>query len=57
MQKRESGYIGQRMIKIELPRRRKKERAQRRFMNVVKEDVQRVGVIEEDAGTGGNVGR
>lgn len=45
------------MIKIELPRRRKKERAQRRFMNVVKEDVQRVGVIEEDAGTGGNGGR
>lgn len=40
---------------MELPARRKRGRAQRTFMDVVKQDLQRVGVTEEDAGiVGGN---
>ncbi|PME06485.1 hypothetical protein A8A06_13560 [Escherichia coli] len=49
VQRRDSGYIGQRMLKMELPGRRRRGRPQRRFMDVVKEDMQRVGVREEDA--------
>lgn len=40
---------GQRKLKIELPGRRKRGRPQRRFMGVMREDVQRVGVTEGDA--------
>lgn len=37
------------MLKMEQPGRRNRQRAQRRFMDVVKEDVQRVGVTVEGA--------
>lgn len=56
VQRRESEYSGQRMMRMEFSDRRKRERPQRRFMDVVKEDMQRVGVTEEDAGRGGDQG-
>lgn len=37
---------------MELPDRRKRGRHQRRLIDVVKEDVQKVGVTEEDARDG-----
>lgn len=36
-------------MSMELPGRRKRVRLQRNFMDVVKEDIQRVGMSEEDA--------
>lgn len=37
------------MLNMELPSRRKRGRRQRRFMDVVKGDIQKVDVTEEDA--------
>ena len=34
---------------MDLPGRRKRERSQRRFTDVMKDDMQRVGVTEENA--------
>lgn len=51
IQMREGGYVGQRMIKMELPGRKKRGRPERR-LNDVAEDMQIVGVTEEDVGTG-----
>ena len=42
------GYIGRRMMRIELPGKRKRGRPKRRFMDVVKEDMAEVEVTEED---------
>lgn len=50
--RRDSEYIGQRMLSMEVPGRRKRG-PQRKFMPVVKEDVQRVVGTEVDAGGGG----
>lgn len=36
-------------MSMELPGRRKRVRLQKKFMDVVKEDIQRVGMSEEDA--------
>lgn len=36
------------MLKMEVPGRRKRGRRQRRYMDVTKEDVQMVGVTEQD---------
>lgn len=44
VQRKVSGYTGQRWMDMELPRRRKTGKAQRRFPDVMKEDMQRVGV-------------
>lgn len=49
MKRRESGYIGQRMLNMELSGRMKRERKQRRFKDVAKQDIQRAGRTEEDA--------
>lgn len=48
MQRRESAYI-QKMLTIELPGRRERGRAQRRFMDFMKENMHRVSVTEEVA--------
>lgn len=48
VQRRESGYPGQRMIKMKLPGWRKRS-AQRRIMDVGKENMQRAGVTEDTA--------
>lgn len=42
MQRRDSRYSVQRMLKMELPSGRKRGKPQRRFMYVAKEDTQRV---------------
>lgn len=42
-------YIGQWMMKIELISKWKRERGQRKFMNVVKKNMKRLGVAKEDA--------
>lgn len=45
----ERGAIGKRMLRTELPNRRKRGTPKRRFMDVGKEDMQEVDVTEEDA--------
>ena len=42
------GYIGRRMLRMELSGKRKRRRPKRRFMDVVKEDMAEVEVTEED---------
>lgn len=45
---RDSGYTGQRRFKMELHGRRKRRRPQRRVLGVVKEEMQRVIVTQQD---------
>ncbi|KAI5106032.1 hypothetical protein C0J45_3729, partial [Silurus meridionalis] len=45
---RDMSYIGRRMLRMEPPGRRKRERPRRRFMDVVRKDMQVVGVKEAD---------
>lgn len=40
------------MLKRKLPGLRERDKPQRRYMDVVKEDMQRVGVTEEAVGMG-----
>ena len=47
--RKDDGYIGRRMLRMELPGKRKRGRPKRRFMDVVKEDMAVVEVTEEDA--------
>ncbi|KAI5086071.1 L-seryl-tRNA(Sec) kinase-like [Silurus meridionalis] len=44
------GYISRRMLRMETPGRRKRGRPRRRFMDVVREDMQVVGVKVAEAG-------
>lgn len=44
---KDPGYIGNRMLKLELPGKRKRGRPQRRFTKVVRANMQEVGVTEE----------
>ena len=46
---KDDGYIGSRMLRMELPGKRKRERPEMSFMDVVKEDMAEVEVTEEDA--------
>ncbi len=48
VQRRDAGYVVRRMLRMEPPGRRRGGRPKRRFMDVVKEDMQVVGVTEED---------
>ena len=48
--KRDQEYVGKRVMEMELPRKRKRGRLKRRFLNVVKEDIGEVGVRETDVG-------
>ncbi|KAF7706915.1 hypothetical protein C0J45_4443, partial [Silurus meridionalis] len=48
VQRRDMGYIGRRMLRMEPPGRRKRGRPRRRFIDVVREDMQVVGVKEAD---------
>ena len=45
----EVGYIGRRMLEMELPGKRRKGRPKRRYMDAVREDMRAAGVTEEDA--------
>ena len=46
--RKDDGYIGRWMLRMELPGKRKRGRPKRRFMDVVKEDMAEVEVKEED---------
>ena len=48
LRRKDDGYIGRRMLRMELPGTRKRGRPKRRFMDVVKEDMAEVEVTEED---------
>ncbi|KAI5615084.1 hypothetical protein C0J50_3309, partial [Silurus asotus] len=48
VQRRNMGYISRRMLRMEPPERRKRGRPRRRFIDVVREDMQVVGVKEAD---------
>ena len=48
LRRKDDGYIGRRMLSMELPGKRKRGRPKRRFMGVVKEDLAEVEVTEED---------
>ena len=48
LQRKDDGYIGRRMLRMELPGKRKWGRPKRRLMDVVKEDMAEVEVTEED---------
>ena len=48
LRRKDDGYIGRRMLRMELPGKRKRGRPNRRFMDVVKEDMAEVEVTEED---------
>ena len=47
VRRKDDGYIGRRMLRVELPGRRKRGRPKRRFMDVVKEDMAEVDVTED----------
>ena len=46
--RKDDGYIGRRVLRMELPGKKKWGRPKRRFMDVVKEDMAEVEVTEED---------
>ena len=46
--RRDQEYVGRKMMKIELPGKRKRGRSKRRFLDVVKEDMGEVGAKETD---------
>ncbi|MCJ8732242.1 hypothetical protein PDJAM_G00209080 [Pangasius djambal] len=48
-ERRESEYIGRRMLDMELPGRRRRGRPKRRYMEVINEDMKLVGASVEDA--------
>lgn len=47
--RRDAGYFGRRLLRMEPPGRRRRGRPKKRLMDVVIEDMQVVGVKEEDA--------
>ena len=46
--KRREDYVGKRMMEMAVPGRRKRERPRRRWMDLVREDMERVGAGEGD---------
>ena len=46
--KRDQEYVGRRVIEMELPRKRKRGRPKGRFLDVVKEDMEKVGAKKMD---------
>ena len=44
--RRDQEYVGRKMMEMELPGKRKRGRSKRRFLDVVKEDMEEVGVKE-----------
>ncbi|KAK3512437.1 hypothetical protein QTP70_009855 [Hemibagrus guttatus] len=57
VQRRESEYIGGRMLDMELPGRRQRGRPKRRYVDGINEDMKLVGAsVEEAVGTDGRAG-
>ena len=48
LRRKDDGYIGRRMLRMELPEKRKRGRPERRFMDVVKDEMVEVELTEED---------
>ena len=48
VKKREEDYVGKRMMEMVVPGRRKRGRPRRRWMDLVREDIERVGAREKD---------
>ena len=48
MRRKDDGYIGRRMLMMELPGKKKRGRPKRRSMDIVKEDMAVAEVTEED---------
>ena len=46
--RRDQEYVRRKMMKMELPGKRKRGRTKRRFLNVVKEDMGEVGAKETE---------
>ena len=46
--RKDQEYVGRKMMKMELPGKRKRGRPKRRFLDVVKEDMEEVGAKETD---------
>ena len=46
--RRDQEYVGRKMMEMELPGKRRRERPKRRFLDAVKEDMRKVGVKETD---------
>ena len=46
---KDDGYIGRRMLRMELPGQKKRGTSKMRYMDAVREDVATVEVTEEDA--------
>ena len=46
--RRDQEYIGRKMIKVELPGKRKRGRPKKKFLDVVKEDIGELGARETD---------
>ena len=56
LRRKDDGYIWRMMLRIELPGKRKRGRPNRRFMDMVKEDMAEVEVTEDDTEAGNNWG-
>ena len=48
VKRREAEYVGRRTLEMEVPGRRKRGRPRKRWLDVVREDMESVGVVEED---------
>ena len=48
VKRREESYMGKRMMDMAVPGRRKRGRPRRRWMDLVREDIERVGARERD---------
>ena len=48
VKRREEDYVGKRMMEVAVAGRRKRGRARRRWMDLVREDMERVGAREAD---------
>ena len=57
VRRREAEYVGRRKAKIEVPKGRRRGRPKRRWLDVVLEDRERGGVVEEDVASRGCGGR
>ena len=47
--RRDMRYTGQKMLRLEVPGKRRRERPKRKFVDVVREDMRAIGETEQDA--------
>ena len=48
VKRRDTDYVGQKVLNMELPGKRKRGRPKRRYMDTLVEDMKKVGVSEKD---------